>query len=714
MYDIVEYSLSHEFLGTLVIEEPSGWENDVPEINKSNKNFSTVTKYSTSLEFVLSGASFINNVYDNYGFDADIILKKRAIHPTKSEVRTIYETILDGYTLEYDGIKLKINSKESKLISLIENYESEELEISNNIALNGNDIGTLKIDKCLIDGKDLLFISEWEKDKDNLEYSVDFEKKFNETAIKYFTYAIPFHQISSGDVQDFSIQEYEIPVYRGGSQGGVLLNGVPTTMFYALAVRDTPMTITLDINIDIETTCSNVSSFYSKLLLIEYEDLSSSGGDTYKILWASELKDSTIVQANRIINVTHQQSIDMTTNPLKKGHSLALGIYTYNSRGSGFSEWEVTYKTNKADLRIRQDSHVESTHSQTVRPFELFERLLRLMTGRTDFILETDYFGRTDLGYPKDGEGANLGVASGFWAREFNDKDLVTSWADAIKSYGVVADISYDIKKKGEIEYVKLEPLNPDFFTNNITILPNVVDDVNTKVSKEFSYSAINIGYEKGGDVYEEAAGLDEFNGKHSYTTPISKNKMTLELTSKYRGDMTGFEFARRKPKFNYPTEDTRYDMDIFFLDMKKGDTEILLQRKYADDFSTEPINIYSPETATNLRLSPKQLLIKHGWLIKNSLTMYLDKYIHFISATGNSKMILDGVQENDNYLINLLSKEKFRNIDLEFTHETNLELYDEIQANISGIFEFTDNKGVINKCRLFKFSKNKYTAMKI
>ncbi len=398
---------------------------------------------------------------------------------------------------------------------------------------------------------------------------------------------------------------------------------------------------------------------------------------------------------------------------LLKGHSLALGLYTYNTRGTGYQTWDVTYNTNKADLRIRQDSHVELTHSQTILPFELFERLLRLMTGRTDFIFESDYFGRTDLGYPEDGDGAYLGVASGFWAREFNDKPLVTSWSNAIKSYNVVADISYDIKKKGSIEYVKLEPLNPDFFTNKVTVLPDVIDDLKLKVSKEFSYSAINIGYDKGGDVYEEAAGLDEFNGKHNYTTPIAKNKMTLDMVSKYRADMTGFEFARRKPRFNYPTEDTRYDSDIFFLDMKLGDTEILLQRKQDDDFS-EVKGIYSPETATNLRLSPKQLLIKHGWLIKSSLAIYTDKNIHFVSATGNSQMILDGVQENDNYLISSLDNSKFINIDLEFTHKTSLALYDEIQENITGVFEFKNEDGVINKFRVFKFSKNKYGGLLI
>ena len=438
--------------------------------------------------------------------------------------------------------------------------------------------------------------------------------------------------------------------------------------------------------------------------MVTYEDKSESGGGQWEYLSKEHLETSEAVGTSDEFQTLVYQA--RFSKSLLAGQSLGLYLKITSANDSDFI-------TNTSELVLEEDTHHEPTHAQTILPFELFERLLRVMTGRTDFILESDYFGRTDLGYAEDGDGAYLGVSNGFWAREFNDKSLVTSWADAIKSYGVVADVSFDIKVKGAIEYVKLEARTPDYFTNKITQLPNIVDDVKLATSKEFSFSSISIGYEKGGDEYEEAIGLDEFNGKHSYATPISKNKQKLELVSKYRGDMTGFEFARRKPQKNFPTEDTRYDEDVFFLDMKKGDTAILLQRKFEDDYTTIN-NIYSPETATNLRLSPKQLLIKHGWFIKNCLTKHSDKYIHFNSATGNSRMILDGVQENDNLFINLLNKEKFINVDIDFSHKVNLELFDEIQENINGIIELTDDMGGTKKLRLFKLSKNKFSGMLI
>jgi hypothetical protein len=44
--------------------------------------------------------------------------------------------------------------------------------------------------------------------------------------------------------------------------------------------------------------------------------------------------------------------------------------------------------------------------------------------------------------------------------------------------------------------------------------------------------------------------------------------------------------------------------IQIFFFDLKL-ENNLLAQRKWQDDFEKAPTGIFSPETATNLRLSP-------------------------------------------------------------------------------------------------------------
>jgi len=688
LYNLIEYTLSSDGFNSITIEEPIGWIDDLFEIKRSKKNFSVITKYSTNLTFVLSGATFVTEVFKEKGFDADIVLTKKSIHPTESKLNVNYTAILDGYTYEINKGKVKINTLESKLNSLLTTYKGEDVELENTEALNGNDIGELETKTCLIEGKQLKLVTEWLKyeDLDEVAYAPGLHP------------VIPLHNTKNSDTQAADVPGNWIALISN--------DGQVENLFYSIATDDRDLTIERDFDIDLmftEASQGQPIAGFAELILVTYEDKSGTGGDQWE-----HLLTETLALSQRVIagDDSHHKLIfyDRSVKHIVEGQS--WGLYL---KITSVNELEVYY--NKTSQTITEDSFYEATHSKTVLPFELFERLLRIITGRTDLVLVSDYFGRTELGYTEDGAGAYLGIASGFWAREFNEEPLVISFDTAINSYGVVDNISYSIEKNGFTEYIRIEKLD-SFFTNKTLRLPNIVSDVKIKTSSDFSFSSIKIGYEKGGDEYEEAVGLDEPNGKHNYTSPITKNEKKFDKTSKIRGDMTGFEFARRKPQKTFGTEDTRYDSFIFFLDMKKGTTYILLQRKWEDDFLTIPKHIYSPETATNLRLSPKQLLVKHGWFIKNCLTKYTDKDIHFISATGNSEMILDGVQENDNYLIDLFDKEKFLNLDIEFSHETSLELSKEVYANIHGIIELFDDEGNKFRFRLFDFSKNKYKGL--
>ncbi|TEB41374.1 hypothetical protein D0809_25850, partial [Flavobacterium circumlabens] len=127
-----------------------------------------------------------------------------------------------------------------------------------------------------------------------------------------------------------------------------------------------------------------------------------------------------------------------------------------------------------------------------------------------------------------------------------------------------------------------------------------------------------------------------EFNVKSNFSTIISKIKNVYIQISKYRADSYGMEFARRKPKSLGDTEDTSYDEDIWFLDLKKGPTGVYQQRKWQDDFDKAPTGIFSPETATNLRLSPFNSLLRHGWWISASVIKYASNKLKFGSSTSN------------------------------------------------------------------------------
>jgi len=445
----------------------------------------------------------------------------------------------------------------------------------------------------------------------------------------------------------------------------------------------------------------------SELYMLKYMDNSLTGGEQHDFIDDELLYVGTGDKYNRHIEYYDQRVVD-----LNKGESLCLCVKIFTHQKQAHSNYEVEMTTNIATLVYTNNSHIDGSHSDVILPFDAFNRLLQLMTGRTDTVLKSDHLGRTDLGHSEDGAGSLLGIANGFYARQFTDKNLSISWNDAILSYGVADMLSYSIERKGLQEYVRIEPLSY-FFGSKVIPLTNPIKDVEIKAATAYSYSGLEIGFEKGGDDYDEADGLTEYNGQHIYTTPLSRAASKYKKLSKIRGDMTGFEFARRKPESEHPTTDTNYDTDNFFLDLKRGDTNVLIQRKFEDDFTTLT-GVYSPETATNLRLAPKEILKRHGWFIRNCLSKNLDDNLYFASGIGQLDIILDGVKGNDNVLISDLLRQKFVNIDISFVMEVDYESQKLIENNIYEKFEVTDTKGNKKQYYLFSYKKNKFTGLLI
>ena len=318
-----------------------------------------------------------------------------------------------------------------------------------------------------------------------------------------------------------------------------------------------------------------------------------------------------------------------------------------------------------------------------------------------------------------------------------NFKDLTTSFKDFMESYEAVRQLGYGIEKVGFEEKVVVEEI-PYFYQDEITIRIDKPNNIKRSVAADYFYSSIDLGYDKpnGDNLYEEAMGLDEPNIKGSYSTPITRVENEFEKESEYRADSYGREFARRKPKSEYPEEDTRYDKDIMFLDVKRpgGDVGNYLMREWADDFETLSdysifaTGIYSAETATNLRLSPLNCLLRWGNWVKCGLDKYKDKYIRYTSTEGNSQLKTQlrtdlypnskEYAENGEILIGDLDKSIFIPEYIEFDYPVDSELLrkingksinrdDEEIMNYYGLVEFINEDGYLEYGNLMELKPN-------
>ena len=377
--------------------------------------------------------------------------------------------------------------------------------------------------------------------------------------------------------------------------------------------------------------------------------------------------DEVLYSDGGLINGYLLLKLDQTIEiPLAANENLALIIFSDVFRnGTGVPSGQVRYYPDPIKINISEDSTYPDTPVKAVLFHEVGDKLLQIITGQKCFYSE--YFGRTNIGYTKTGEFANVAISLGFWIRQFFDEKLQFSLADYLETANAIFNTGYCIEIINSKETLVLEDLKYFFQEQIGIILPNQVTNVKREVAKEFYNSSIEIGYEKpdGDNLYEEAMGLDEYNGKRGFTQPITRVDTTFKKISKARADRYGIEFARRKPQENFPEQDTRYDSSAFLFDLIDQFGQQFRERFSNDDFVAAPTGVYSPETATNLRITPFRNLERHGWFFGSGLQKYPDKKIRFSNSTLNSNLTTQKSgepprSESGDILISELDKPRF------------------------------------------------------
>lgn len=433
-------------------------------------------------------------------------------------------------------------------------------------------------------------------------------------------------------------------------------------------------------------------------------------------LWKYFLKTNENIPSN-----TYEVPNNTYEITLEPGESLGLRVllrarFTFNGQEN---QRDFFYRLqDKGKIIIQEKSKFTSNTIAAVKPFYLANRLIEIITNKKN-IVKSEIL---ESGMWKD-----LLLTHGFWIRNFSReqddnlleenrkfKPLTTSFKDFMTSLSAVANLGVGIESGNQNDTIIIEELEY-FYNQNVTInLPNQVKKTKRSLDVNKFYKSIEIGYEKGGE-YEEAMGLDEFNVRSTYTTAISNVKNSYNQLSKYRADSYGAEFARRKPFDLYSTEDTSYDQEIFFLDCRDA-FHFYKTRKYGDDFTSVPTGIFSPETAYNLRLSPFNSMLRHGWVISAGLTKYPNQKIKYSSSIGNSTLKTN-YPENGDIQNTVLQRARYVPEIIEFSHEVSFDISQRLLGktnilgktipNVYGLVQFINEKGETERGFLLSVKPN-------
>jgi len=156
------------------------------------------------------------------------------------------------------------------------------------------------------------------------------------------------------------------------------------------------------------------------------------------------------------------------------------------------------------------------------------------------------------------------------------------------------------------------------------------------KINGEFLYSTIIVGYLKWQS--DTVYGNDEFNANHTYQTDMVSKSNTLSLQSELIASGYLIEKLRRQSldPNALKQQDNELDDRLFIISVLPNGKDYKAE---TNEFFTEVTGIISPETAYNLRISPKRNLMnwQKFWAGLGNLTLTANQGNEGLVSTLNN-----------------------------------------------------------------------------
>lgn len=372
---------------------------------------------------------------------------------------------------------------------------------------------------------------------------------------------------------------------------------------------------------------------------------------------------------------------------------------TNGTPASGTVNSSQDFNAGENWLKLWVNSQFEETSTKAYMIHEAFNQVVDAIADKDEAFV-SELYGRTDSDkttYPSNGAGSWLAITPGAAVRGF-EVDGYVSLRDLFRSADALHNLSLGIYDNQVYVGQKSEA----YINTRTLLLPNV-KSFTTRTDATRYFNKIVLGYEKWEAEFK--GGRDDPQTRHEYSTIVNSVNGQYEKLSKIIASTYALEATRRRSKVTYASEDWRFDNDNFWLALNDDYTMELL----ADAFSS-PSGMVNVNTAYNLRLTPKRLLLAHFNMIVAGLQT-IGGDITFVKAEGNAELEVSktdiGNQEdyngqplaesaslahNDSDVTNRtpwLLPEVY-----EFEYPLTEAMQDELEENPAGFIEFFENDG--------------------
>jgi hypothetical protein len=252
----------------------------------------------------------------------------------------------------------------------------------------------------------------------------------------------------------------------------------------------------------------------------------------------------------------------------------------------------------------------------------------------------SDYFGRTDSDpvYPADGPGSLRTILSGAAIRQVPGKTTFVNGNDFFGALNAIDCLGFGFEFVSGKQVARVEPIEY-FYNKDLLILDlGPVSQLHRLVETKQYNNQIENNYGKI-DI-QKTNGIDEFGTLRRWKFPITQSSTKLMASTKYK--ISGAEIEDQRRKIT-STEDAKNDDANFFIQVVRLDATFIPK---TDEGYVLIENLFSPETAYNLDLSPRRNL--DNWLKIVAISLYKSptKSIVFSSGEGNYFMITQKATE--------------------------------------------------------------------
>lgn len=610
---------------------PIGYDDVSESVQRGGESEGIVLAISQNQQFIGEDKDFIVNYFLQNGAGGELALRREEDHA--GTLQHLYTDYADLNTLKWDKTTATCDFRDNSFDTIFDENKKEKFELDRATDINGNSIPDLQKAIYRHYKRKLLLRSRLE----NTE-----TKTFN-GVLDHALFPIPVEVDYQSDPAVVTSIDSDIRFFSDLVGNGTMS---VTNMFYfnSERAREFRITATLDINI------SNVNTFvfgiarYSNDSSLEYN-----GGYN---LNTNAVNGQQTLTGSATVNV-------------EKGDSLML--YVSNDAPPGFN---LSYSSCK----------VEIEEDELFQPINLDDLKIDCITLKQGFeswfkILGEDVTFKSDF---LDNNWPHLVLFNGKTLRHVKELDPdteeevktsigTTSFEKLYEFIFTLEPCTYGIEiERGQIVF-RLEKMEY-FYENKDAIHLGQLESIEREVNKDFTYKKVEIGYTESGEI-EEFYGLLATHAVSNWTLPCKTAEKAYKATTDFRTDPIEIEACFRIQASEFPDRDTKYDDDIFIVDAFTTNGLGYIARIHPTDFQSIS-GVYHPVSMYNVRLSPLNCLLRHGFNFKQEYTkpVYANSSVVFTSSNGNKSLktqLLGGVayQENDNVPLNAFGNPLFNNI---------------------------------------------------